>query len=59
MVPILNPATVPRRRCGPCRGTSTPTCLLQGFARDARANGGRIVTGARVTAIARTARAGA
>ena len=55
MVPILNPAKVTRAAYSAEAWDIDTDLLLQGFARQARANGGRIRTGARVTAIARTA----
>jgi glycine/D-amino acid oxidase-like deaminating enzyme len=55
MVPILNPATVTRAAYSAEAWDIDTDLLLQGFARTARAAGGRIVTGARVTGITRTA----
>lgn len=54
MVPILNPATVTRAAYSAEAWDIDTDRLLQGFAKQARANGGRIVTGSRVTAIVRT-----
>lgn len=55
MVPILNPATVTRAAFSAEAWDIDTDRLLQGFARDARAAGGRIVTAARFRTITRTA----
>ncbi len=55
MVPVLNPAAVAFAAHHPDAWDIDTDRLIQTFARAARANGGRIVTGARVTAIARSA----
>jgi glycine/D-amino acid oxidase-like deaminating enzyme len=52
MVPILNPAAVAHAAHSDAAQDIDTDRLLQGFAREARANG-RIVTGARVTALVR------
>lgn len=55
MVPILNPLAVTRAAHSHEAWDIDTDLLLQGFARQARAAGGRIVTGARVTSIHRAA----
>ncbi len=55
IVPILNPETVSRVALAHHAWDIDTDLLLQGFAREARANGGQIITGARVSAIAKTA----
>lgn len=52
-VPILNPETVAFTASAEHARDIDTDLLLQGFAREARANGATIVTGARVTSIAR------
>jgi glycine/D-amino acid oxidase-like deaminating enzyme len=54
MVPILNPAAVTRAAYSAEAWDIDTDRLLQGFAREARAGGAQIVTGARVGAITRT-----
>ena len=53
MVPILNPATLTAAAHSPEAWDIDTDLLLQDFARTARNNGARIVTGARVTRLAR------
>ena len=53
IVPILNPDSVAMAAIADHAWDIDTDLLLQGFARDARAHGAQIVTGARVTAIAR------
>lgn len=53
-VPILNPAVVDRAAWHEEAWDIDTDRLIQDFAREVRANGGRILTGAEVTAIART-----
>ena len=53
MFPILNPAQVTGAATASHAWDIDTDLLIQGFARTARGNGGRIVTRARVTAIAR------
>lgn len=53
MVPILNPATVTRAAFSAEAWDIDTDLLLQGFARQVRAAGGQVVTGARVTGIGR------
>lgn len=55
LVPILNPAKVMRAALTEQAWDIDTDLLLQNFAREARGNGARFVTGAAVTAIARTA----
>jgi D-arginine dehydrogenase len=55
MVPILNPEVVKRAAYASHAWDIDTDLLLQGFAREARTNGAQIVTGARVSAIAKGA----
>lgn len=55
IVPILNPQVVKRAAHADHAWDIDTDLLLQGFAREARGNGAQIVTGARVTAIAKGA----
>ncbi len=55
IVPILNPATVAFAGYADHAEDVDTDLLLQGFAREARGNGARIVTDARVTAVLRQA----
>lgn len=52
-VPVLNPETVAMAAFGDHAWDIDTDLLIQTFAREAKANGGQITTGARVTAIAR------
>jgi D-arginine dehydrogenase len=54
-VPILNPAVIAHAACADHAWDIDTDLLLQGWTRAARANGAQIVTGARVTALARRA----
>ncbi len=53
VVPILNPAIVAHAALADHAWDIDTDLLIQGFARTARANGARVLTGVRVTAIAR------
>lgn len=55
IVPILNPDSVSRVALADHAWDIDTDLLLQGFARETRANGGQIITGARVSAITKTA----
>ena len=55
-VPILNPATVTLAAIADHAWDIDTDRMVQGYARQARAAGGQIVTGARVTALARDAK---
>ncbi len=55
MVPIINPEIVTRAALAQHAWDIDTDLLLQGFAREARGNGGQIITGARVSAILKTA----
>lgn len=55
IVPILNPEMVARAAHAHHAWDIDTDMLLQGFAREARGNGGQIITDARVSAIAQTA----
>ncbi|MDI3336904.1 FAD-dependent oxidoreductase [Defluviimonas aestuarii] len=54
MVPVLDPARLDRAAFGAHAEDIDTDLLIQTFAREARANGAEIITGARVTAIFRT-----
>lgn len=54
IVPILDPERLDRAAYGAHAEDIDTDLLIQSFAREAKGNGARIVTGARVTAIART-----
>lgn len=55
IVPILNPEMVARAAHAHHAWDIDTDMLLQGFAREARGNGGQIITDARVSAVAQTA----
>jgi glycine/D-amino acid oxidase-like deaminating enzyme len=55
MVPIINPEIVTRAALAQHAWDIDTDLLLQGFAREARGNGGQIITSARVSAILKTA----
>lgn len=55
VVPILNPATVARAALADHAWDIDTDLLVQNFAREARGNGAQLMTGARVSAIARGA----
>jgi D-arginine dehydrogenase len=55
IVPILNPGVVTRAAHADHAWDIDTDLLIQGFAREARSNGAQILTGARVSAIAKTA----
>jgi D-arginine dehydrogenase len=56
VVPILNPAIVAHAALADHAWDIDTDLLIQGFVRTARANGARVLTGVRVTAIARDAK---